>query len=82
MGQTPGWHRDKSGARRKLVEQLAEFARAGKARVTVVFDGGPDRLMPEASAYRGVKILYAEKGSNADARIERIVESSPDPRQA
>jgi len=80
MGQTPGWHRDKPGARRNLVEQLARFARAKKARVTVVFDGEPDRLMPEASAYRGVKIFYAEKGSNADARIERIVESSPDPR--
>ena len=80
MGQTPGWHRDKSGARRKLVKQLAEFAHAKKARVTVVFDGEPDRLMPEASARRGVKILYAEKGSNADARIERLVESSPDPR--
>lgn len=80
MGQTPGWHRDKSGARRRLVEQLAVFARVKKARVTVVFDGAPDKLMPEASAYRGVKIFYAEKGSNADARIERLVESSPDPR--
>jgi predicted RNA-binding protein with PIN domain len=80
MGQTPGWHRDKSGARRKLVEQLAEFARAKKARVAVVFDGEPDRLMPEASAHRGVKIFYAERGSNADARIERLVESSADRR--
>lgn len=80
MGQTPGWHRDKSGARRKLVEQLAAFAQIKKARVTVVFDGAPDRLMPDASAHRGVKILYADRGSNADARIERIVESSSDPR--
>ena len=80
MGQMPGWHRDKSGARRRLAEQLAAFARVKKARVTVVFDGEPDRLMPEASAFRGVKIFYAEKGSDADARIERLVESSPDPR--
>jgi predicted RNA-binding protein with PIN domain len=76
MGQTPGWHRDKANARRKLVEQLAEFARLKKARVTVVFDGEPDRLMPDSSAYRGVKVLYAERGSNADARIERLVESA------
>jgi predicted RNA-binding protein with PIN domain len=77
MGQTPGWHRDKANARRKLVEQLAEFARLKKARVTVVFDGEPDRLMPDSSAYRGVKVLYGERGSNADARIERLVESAP-----
>ena len=80
MGQTPGWHRDKPNARRRLVEQLAAFAFAKKARVTVVFDGEPDRLMPEASAHRGVKIFYAEKGSDADTRIERMVESSPNPR--
>jgi predicted RNA-binding protein with PIN domain len=80
MGQTPGWHRDKPSARRRLVEQLSVVARVKKARVTVVFDGEPDRLMPEASAHRGVKVFYAEKGSDADTRIERMVESSTDPR--
>jgi len=80
MGQTPGWHRDKPGARRRLIEQLAEFARVKKARVTVVFDGAPDYNQPDGSAYRGVKILYADRGSNADARIERLVESSTDVR--
>lgn len=80
MGQTPGWHRDKPGARRRLIAQLAEFARVKKARITVVFDGEPDRDQPDGSAYRGVKILYADKGSNADARIERLVETSKDVR--
>ena len=80
MGQSPGWHRDKPNARRRLVEQLAAFAFSKKARVTVVFDGEPDRLMPEASAHRGVKIFYAEKGSDADTRIERIVGAAPNPR--
>jgi predicted RNA-binding protein with PIN domain len=77
MGQTPGWHRDKAGARRRLVEQLAEFARLKKARISVVFDGEPDRLLPDSSAYRGVKVLYSERGSDADARIQRMVESAP-----
>lgn len=77
MGQRPGWHRDKANARRQLVEQLAEFARLKKTRVTVVFDGAPDRLLPEAVAFRGVKVLYAEPGSDADTRIERLVDSSP-----
>jgi predicted RNA-binding protein with PIN domain len=80
MGQTPGWHRDKALARRKLIEQLANFARVRKARITVVFDGSPDREFPEASAYRGVKILYAEKGSDADSRILKLVESLKDRR--
>jgi predicted RNA-binding protein with PIN domain len=80
MGQTPGWHRDKSKARRMLLKKVAAFARAKRARLTVVFDGEPDRAAPEGSAVRGVRVLYAERGSDADARIERLVESSPDSR--
>lgn len=80
MGQTPGWHRDKSSARRALLAKTAAFAKAKAARVTVVFDGAPERGAPEGSAFRGVKILYAEPGSDADTRIERLVESSPNPR--
>jgi predicted RNA-binding protein with PIN domain len=80
MGQTPGWHRDKSKSRIALLEMLASFAKAKKARVTAVFDGGPDSAFPEGSAFHGVRILYAERGSDADTRIERLVETAPDPR--
>jgi len=80
MGQTPGWHRDKPKARRRLLEQLATFARVKKARVTVVFDGSPDRDLPDGSGFRGVKVFFAEKGSDADTRIIRLVESSKDRR--
>ena len=80
MGQRPGWHRDKAQARRRLLEEAAAFARTKKARVTMVFDGAPDRALPEGGAYKGVKVLYAEIGSDADTRIERIVESSRDRR--
>ena len=80
MAQTPGWHRDKSKARRLLLEQLAAFARIKKARITAVFDGGPDPMMPDGVGFRGVKVLYAERGSDADARIERLVESAQNPR--
>ena len=79
MGQTPGWHRNKAKARRDLVERLAEFSRLKQARITVVFDGAPDSTFPEASAFRGVKILYAKKGSDADTRICKLIESSPNP---
>jgi uncharacterized protein len=80
MGQTPGWHRDKSKARRGLLEKVAAFAKLKKTRVTVVFDGAPDPNVPEGSAFRGVKVLYANPGSDADTRIERLVDSSTDPR--
>lgn len=80
MGQTPGWHRDKSRSRWALLEKLAIFARIKKARVTVVFDGGPDSAVPEGSTFHGVKVFYAERGSDADTRIERLVETSVDPR--
>ena len=80
MGQKVGWHRDRPRARRDLLEELARFARAKKARITVVFDGAPDRDAPEGSSFQGVKILYAQQGSDADSRIEKLVESLPDPR--
>jgi predicted RNA-binding protein with PIN domain len=80
MGQIPGWHRDKSLARRRLIEQLAIFARIKKSRVTVVFDGSPDRGLPDGSGFRGVKILFAEKGSDADTRILKLVASLKDRR--
>jgi uncharacterized protein len=77
MGQTPGWHLDKAKARRRVLEQIAEFARLKSARVTVVFDGEPDPAVPEGSRFKGVKVLYADRGSDADTRIIRLVESSP-----
>lgn len=80
MGQTVGWHRDKSGSRRALLVRVAEFVRLKKSRVTVVFDGAPDNRFPEGSAVRGVKVLYAERGSDADSRIQRLVEDSSNPR--
>ncbi|MGH9830896.1 MAG: NYN domain-containing protein [Blastocatellia bacterium] len=78
MGQTPGWHRDKVGARRRLLSQLADFSNAAKARIAVVFDGGADSDFPEGSAHKGVKVLYARRGSDADQRIVEMVESARD----
>jgi predicted RNA-binding protein with PIN domain len=80
MGQTPGWHRDKPNARRRLVERLARFARIRNARITVVFDGAPERGFPDESAFRGVRILYSNAGSDADSRIRQLVDSSPNKR--
>lgn len=78
MGQRVGWHRDKPGSRRRLLEELARFVRIKKAPTTVVFDGAPDNSFPDGSSYRGVKIYYAREKSDADTRIVEIVESEKD----
>jgi predicted RNA-binding protein with PIN domain len=76
MAQHVGWHRDKPKARRGLMDELAMFAARKRVRVAVVFDGAPEAHFPDGSSYRGVKIFYALRGSNADERIKAIVEAS------
>lgn len=76
MAQRVGWHRDKTGARRRLLEELARFARQARVRVAVVFDGAPEDHFPDGSSFMGVKVFYAERGSNADERIKRMVDAS------
>ncbi len=76
MAQRVGWHRDKPGARRLLLDELARFAQVKKARVTVVFDGAPEQHFADGASYRGVVVFYAERASNADERIKRLVEEA------
>jgi predicted RNA-binding protein with PIN domain len=76
MAQRVGWHRDKPGARRRLLDELARFALVRKVTVEVVFDGAPEQHFADGAKYRGVRVFYAERGSNADERIKRLVEAA------
>ncbi len=76
MAQRVGWHRDKPAARRRLMDEAADFARARGVKVEVVFDGAPEEFFADGSSYRGVRLFYAERGSNADERIKQLVEAS------
>lgn len=76
MGQRVGWHQDREGARRRLLKELAELARIRKIRISVIFDGQPDRTFPDGSSYRGVRVYYARPGSDADSRLVELVEGS------
>ncbi len=76
MGQRVGWHRDKDAARRRLLDDLARFVRVERARVLAVFDGAPDEHFPDGASYRGVRVFYAVRGSNADERIKQMVDAS------
>jgi predicted RNA-binding protein with PIN domain len=78
MGQRVGWHRDKAGARRRLLGELAQFARSAGGPVAVVFDGAPDAATPDGSVHDGVRVYYAARGSDADTRIAQLVESAVD----
>ncbi|QQS46951.1 MAG: NYN domain-containing protein [Acidobacteriota bacterium] len=75
IGQRVGWHRDKEGARRRLILELAEFVRLRRARASVVFDGAADPKFPEGSSYRSVRIFYARQSGTADDRIIEMVEA-------
>jgi uncharacterized protein len=76
MAQRVGWHRDKPRARRGLMDELAQFAQRRRVRVTVVFDGAPEQHFGDGASYQGVRVFYAERGSNADERIKQMVENA------
>jgi predicted RNA-binding protein with PIN domain len=73
MAQTVGWHRDRSGARRRLIHDLVHFVAVQRVKLKVVFDGAPDDEFPDGRKYKGVHILYARPGSDADSRIMELV---------
>lgn len=76
MAQRVGWHKDKRAARRRLLDELAQFAQAKRVSITVVFDGAPEQHFADGASYKGVRIFYAERGSNADERIKGFVEET------
>lgn len=76
MAQQAGWQRDKLAARRRLLDELAEFKRAARVSLSVVFDGAPEKFFADGASYRGVSVFYAHAGADADARIKEMVESS------
>jgi predicted RNA-binding protein with PIN domain len=80
MAQTVGWHRDKAGARRRLIHDLVRFVAAKRVKLKVVFDGAPDEEFPEGMKYKGVHIMYARPGSDADSRITELVEKASNKR--
>jgi predicted RNA-binding protein with PIN domain len=75
IGSRPdGWWRDRRGAMRSLVAELAEWADGRE--VVVVFDGRPFDIHAD-----GVEVLFASRrGRNAaDDDIVRLVEADPAP---
>jgi predicted RNA-binding protein with PIN domain len=78
MGQRVGWHRDRAGARRRLLGELARYTRVTGEAVDVVFDGAPDAGVFDGSRVEGIGVYYAAPGSDADSRIRHLVDAAPD----
>jgi len=79
IGSRPdGWWRDRPGARRRLVSELATVL-GPDVEVTVVFDGRPGPEEIEAAAALGITARFAPGGPNAaDHAIVALLESLPD----
>jgi predicted RNA-binding protein with PIN domain len=69
IGSRPnGWWRDRRGAIQQFTKRVAEFAALSGDSATLVFDGKPFSLPPEAD------VVFAPGGPNAaDDAIVRIV---------
>lgn len=83
IGKTPGIELASPEARQQLLRRLAAFCRLpGRRpqRITVVFDGAPEPNFPHGSSFQGVRLLYPEPDSNADALIKRLVQDKKDKR--
>jgi predicted RNA-binding protein with PIN domain len=78
VGSRPdGWWRDRDGAARRLVGELAEFARATGEDVVVIFDGRPVDLGAPAS----VEVRFASRRGRdaADDDLAAAAEADPAP---
>lgn len=65
----------RAATHRELLEKIAHFAVRQKVKISVVFDGAEEEFFRDGSSYKGIKIFYARKDSNADERIKKFVEA-------
>ncbi len=80
MGSRPdGWWRDRRGAARRLVEQVAALAQADGGQWTVVFDSRAPKGDAALPPFEGVTVEYPERrGRNgADDHIILLLEQLP-----
>jgi predicted RNA-binding protein with PIN domain len=69
---------DPDGARRRLLEMLAEQRRKGTTRITVVFDAPHGiSLSRQREGFRGVDVIYSAQNETADDVIMQVVRRRP-----
>jgi predicted RNA-binding protein with PIN domain len=70
--------------RERFLHQLANrLAEDDRSRTTVVFDAGSEAPsdIPTEQTYKTMRIVFARRDDDADARIERLVKEHSAPRQ-
>jgi predicted RNA-binding protein with PIN domain len=78
IGSRPnGWWRDRPGAMRALVDELARYARRTGDEVTVVFDGRPVDL--DSAEGVGVRFACRRGRDAADDDIVELVARNAEP---
>ncbi len=73
MGQRVGWHRDKSAAQQRLIEEVERLARYRDKAHVLVFDARPKTLTPRKSNEPLSTVRYAQSGGSADELILELV---------
>jgi predicted RNA-binding protein with PIN domain len=82
IGTEPnGWWRDRAGARRQLVDELARWGGDGEG-ITVVFDGRPTAAEADQAVPTAMTVSFAPGGPNAaDDAIVALVRTLVRPEQ-
>lgn len=78
MGQRVGWHRDRRGAQRRLMRELAELRSSEDVDIIVVFDGPTPENISDGEIRDGVHVFFAGPRSNADDRIVQLAQETSD----
>ena len=76
MGQRVGWHRDKSAAQQRLIDEVGHLARLRGEPHILVFDAEPEFKIPPNPIHSLLMIQYAQTGSSADELILELVYSN------
>jgi len=73
MGQRVGWHRDKSAAQKRLIEEAEALAQSRNEPYILVFDAKPDPTLPDIWDRSPLTVQYTRPGSSADELILELV---------
>jgi len=73
MGQRVGWHRDKSAAQKRLIDEVEALAQSRNEPHVLVFDAKPDSALLDIWNKSKLTVQYARRGSSADELILELV---------
>lgn len=73
MGQRVGWHRNKSAARQRLIDEVERLARSRNEPHALIFDATSGSAAPDDRIRPLLTVRYARAGSSADELILELI---------